>query len=327
MRIAFAGQRGWHAGEMGKMIKSMMNGNSAMADFQELLLVMDDNKDLYENATISRHTEVVKKPYLSILGCMTPPNLSQNAKAGAEFWSDGFWARWAFICPPDGTAIDSPIELGDFPPPASLIYALRRWHYRLGVPTVVIEPLRDEKGKDTGQFKVERDEIFEETATFGEGVWDAWARYRSVLKQLAKDSIPKDLKSSYGRLATKAIRVAALLASLENNGIIELKHFAKAMEVTEQWRKSLHELYSQVNNSHAPTQTRKLEEEILRVVRMLEAKGKPPTLKEIRDNGFLGTVEIGKLRMAIIDLVRGTGQLAEDKVSRKNLCYRIVQED
>jgi Protein of unknown function (DUF3987) len=325
MQIAFAGQRGWHPGEMGKTIKAMMNGNSAMADFLGFLLEMDDNKDHYKNATISRNTEVIEKPYLSILGCMTPPDLKSNAKAGAEFWNDGFWARWAFICPPENSNIDSPMELGEFPPPADLVHALKRWHYRLGVPTITIEPVRDDKEKIIpGKFKITRDELLEETIQFGEGVDDARKRYRSALKQLAKDSIPTDLKSSYGRLPVKALRIAALLGSLENQGRIEMCHWALAQEIAEKWRVSLHRLYSQINAApDLPTQASRLGDKILEVVKKLEGKGKPPTVKEIHD--YIKWVDVGKLKMAVLDFVR-IGQLQEDKLSRKFPCYSIIEE-
>src|SRR5205085_1452125 len=52
---------------------------------------------------------------------------------------------------------------------------------------------------------------------------------------------------NYGRMANKALRLAALFASLENKNLIEMKHWAKAQAITEDWRDCLHELYSQVN--------------------------------------------------------------------------------
>ena len=326
-RLAFAGQRGLHSGEFGMLIKSMMNANSAMADFQGLILEMDDNKPTYENGTMARGAEIVTNPYLSILGCATPANLSSSGKHGSEFWSDGFWPRMALICPPDGTAIDCPMELGEVPVPPALVYALQAWHHHLGVPMVTIEPIRD-KEKDTGQFNIDRTELPEEIIEFGEGVYDAWKRYRSALKQLSRKLSAqglKDLKGSYGRLPVKALRIAALLGSLENYGVVELKHFALAQEICERWRASLHELYSQINNSpDSPTQASRLGDEILEVVKKLAEKGKPPTVKEIHD--YIKWVDVGKLKMAVLDFVR-IGQLHEDKSSRKLPCYSIAEEE
>jgi len=58
----------------------------------------------------------------------------------------------------------------------------------------------------------------------------------------------QDLDGSYVRLSDKALRIAALLASLENEGQINLQIWALAQEIAEMFRYNLHELYAQVSS-------------------------------------------------------------------------------
>lgn len=311
-RLAFASRRGWHPGEFGKTVQSMMNVNSPMADLQAFLLEMDDNKPVYENGTMARGNERIERPYLSVLGCATPANLRMNAKKGAEFWTDGFWARIAFICPPEGTGIDKTMELGEVPVPSELAQAIRSWHNRLGVPIVNIEVIKDEKNKETGRFKIERSELQEEVVTFGEGVYEAWERYRLALKQLGRTLPTKDLKGSYGRLPIKAIRIAALLGSFENNGLVEMKHWALAQEIAERWRKSLHELYEQANE-RAEHRSYVLQDVILECLQ----KHGPLTVREMQQkNARLKREKPENIRASTCELIRD-GEITENREGRK----------
>ncbi len=249
-RLAFSGQRGMYNDEFGKFVASIMRSSGPMADFQQLLLEMDNCEPVYENATISRNAERIENPYVALLGSMTYDSIKNAAKRGADFWGDGFWSRFSFTCAPKGTNKDCPFQEMDIPIPWDVVDALKAWHERLGVPVVAIEPILDEKNKDTGRYNKRIVEpLPENVCKLGEGVRDAWVRYRSALKSIFTQWNTTDLNASYDRLATRAMRVAALFASLENNNQIEMCHWAKAQEIAERWRKSLHELYSQVNSS------------------------------------------------------------------------------
>jgi glutamine synthetase adenylyltransferase len=59
-----------------------------------------------------------------------------------------------------------------------------------------------------------------------------------------------DLDGNYGRFPEKALRIAALFASLGNSSIIDLNHWARAQQIVERWRRNLHELYNQVNEEN-----------------------------------------------------------------------------
>ncbi len=307
-RLSMSAQRGWYYDEFGGLIKAMNKRDGIMQDLKGLLLKLDNCPDDYEYSTQSRGIERIEKPYLSLLGCMTPANVRSNAKTGSDFWSDGFGARFVFITPPANTSIDAPFTLGDIPVPYRLSKSLSDWHERLGYPTIAVDEQKDTKERVTG-YSVTRSDLPETEVSFGPSVYDAWVRYRSALKTISKNSHSADLYGNYQRLSIKAIRLAALFASLENNNVIELKHFALAQEIAERWRAALHQFYHQVQAGNSPTYAKKIEDDVLRIVKKLEEKGKPPTIKEIRD--YLKGVDLGRIKMAIVDLYKA-GLLNED---------------
>ncbi len=115
LRLAVPGQLGWINDEFGKFVKGMLKQNSTMASYADLLLTFDGSPDKYRNTTISRSSEAIIAPYLSMIGNMTISSVRDNAKRGSEFWSDGFWARFIFVTPPPDTYIDEPFKLGKLP--------------------------------------------------------------------------------------------------------------------------------------------------------------------------------------------------------------------
>ncbi len=322
-KIAMSAQRGWFYDEFGGLIKAMSKQGGVMQDFKGLLLKLDNCADSYEYSTQTRGAELIEKPYLSFLGTATPSDFRSNAKAGHDFWSDGFNARLAFVVPPPDTSIDAPFTLGETPVPWMLQKQLRDWHERLGYPTVSVEPRKDGKGKVTGHDVV-KSELPETECVFGEGVYDSWKRYRSALKKITKDLPTQDLDGSYNRLSIKAIRIAALFASLENEGIILMKHFALAQSIAERWRRSLHELYSQVNRVlDETTFAKRIENDVVRTVKHLIEKGeKAPTIRDM--SRYMTRVDVARIKMACTDLVR-VGLLSEDKTG-KSPRYSIVEE-
>lgn len=313
-RLAMSAQRGWYYDEFGSLVRSMGKQGGAMGDFKGLLLKLDNCADSYEYSTQSRGSEMIDKPYLSLLGSMTPSDIRSNARSGSDFWSDGFWARFAFVCPPPDTALDKPFDLGEIPISPTLTVPLWQWHQRLGEPDIDVEAKYDERNRLNGYSVTRTTELPETTLNFGEGVYDGWVRYRSALKDIMKNFSNQDLDGSYQRLCIKAMRVAALFASLENNNIIELRHWAKAQEIAERWRKSLHELYQQVNQAElTPSYAKNIEDRIMRTVEKLQASAQPPTVRDL--SRYIKGVSVGSLKVAVADLVR-VGLLAEDREGR-----------
>jgi len=308
-RLAMSGQRGWYYNEFGKFVKSILKPNSIMADFNELLLVMDDCDDQFEYATQIRGTEVIDRPYLSLLGSMTPSSIRDHVQAGAESWTDGFNARFVFVAPPrEEAALNAPFGLHEVPLPYGLIRQLKAWNDRLGIPTIELEPVCNKQGKETGKYKkIYSRELQETPIRLSYETYEAWKSYRSALKDIHMKFNHDDLDASYGRLPIKALRVAGLVASFENSPQIEIQHWAIAQEVAERWRGSLHQMYLQINMPNdAPT----IEDKILDTIAELkekdikEGKSLPMALPTTRDIGRKLHASTRDLEPYLLSLVR-----------------------
>lgn len=251
LRIAFASQKGWDFDEFGHKVAAMMRDSGPMADFRGILRKLDDCPKSYEYLTIAHGSVLLDRPYLSLLGSMTPADMRPYAKPGGALWGDGFWARFAFVAPPPE---EDPI-MGRFPTgtrsiPHELSAPLRNWHNQLGSPTV--EVVERNEADENGKPRAKKWDVYAgpapvQTCVLSAGVFDAFYNYHDALVTLAQGNDNTDLDGNYSRFAEKALRVAALLASLENRGLIELRHWARAQAITERWRQSLHNLYRTLN--------------------------------------------------------------------------------
>ncbi|BCL83150.1 DUF3987 domain-containing protein [Ktedonobacteria bacterium brp13] len=272
--LAMSAQKGLFFDELGKFIQAMLRKGSTTSDFADIFLELDGCPDVFGQDTQARNSEPIQKPYLALLGAMTPANLKENASAGADFWTDGFWGRFSFVAAPPGAYKDEALEPGDLPIPEELIQPLRDWHRRLGVPLCDITEIIDENNKKTGRYLIERQELPETACAIDHEAYQAWKRYRSALKKMIASFPHEDFASNYARLPETALRMAILMASLSGeNNRITLKHWAKAQELAELLRKNLHELYRQVNCNDYQSETTKLEESILTKMHILKDKG------------------------------------------------------
>lgn len=307
-RLAFAGQRGWFYEEFGQHVHAMNRRDGPMADFRGIIRRFDDCQDEYSYGSIGRGTDIVENPYLALLGNLTPADLRQFAQRGATMWNDGFWARFAFVTPPTRERNTDRFPADERHIPPSLSEPLQEWHKRLGVPTVTTNDVLDNDGEATGKKRIESTGLTPKACTLGEGVVDAFYNYMDGLGDILEETQQNDFDGNYTRFAEKALRVAMLLASFQNNGSIELNHWARAQQITERWRAGLHSLYNQVNEPE-PTETALLEEKILGIV---ERMGNP-TLREISQRIYgLGSTE---LEPVLMGLVR-TGHLEKRKAGR-----------
>jgi hypothetical protein len=276
LRLGFAGQRGWFYEEFGQHLQAMNRKDGYMAEFRGIIRRMDDCKDRYQYSTISRGSDVVEYPYLALLANLTPADLRPLARKGSSMWNDGFWARFAFVTPHHTQRKQDRFPPGRRTIPADLVTPLRQWHERLGIPQVTLEPKLDPQGHPTGEMEARIARPEHAPCTLGEGVEDAFYTYHDALQELMGESDNHDLDGNYSRFAEKALRIAMLLASLENGGRIEMSHWARAQSIAERWRADLHALYDEVN-SPEPAEAEAMEERILEIV---ASKG-APTLREI----------------------------------------------
>ncbi|HEY5001994.1 MAG TPA: DUF3987 domain-containing protein [Ktedonobacteraceae bacterium] len=314
LQYCFAGQRGWFYDEFGQIISAIMK-DGIMSDFRGILRRLDDCYDYYNRATISRGTDSVENPYLALLGSMTPDDLGKAAKSGSSLWGDGFLARFAFVTPPAGTS-----SLGRFPPglrviPDELSDALRVWHQRLGIPAFKATPILDKNGNPTDKKTFERGPLPEQHCIASTEIMNAYYTYGDVLTRLrAATNKNRDLDGNYARFASKALRIAMLLASLENDGHIEMRHWARGQAISERWRANLHELFAQTNTAPADDDEI-MEDKILEIVERL----KEASVREIKR--YIRGIDITKLRMKVHELARA--EMLEEIQTDKTTRYRL----
>ena len=81
-----------------------------------------------------------------------------------------------------------------------------------------------------------------------------------------------DLIGNYKRFPDKALRIAMMLASLENDNRMEMRHWSRAQMTTEGWRRCLHHLRDQLTRPQASA-VRVLEDKLFAVMKRLRRKG------------------------------------------------------
>ncbi len=234
---AFAGQRGWIFDEFGTLLREMTQSSHYNATFHELIKKLDDNRLTLSNATHTRGEEIVNLPFLTLIGAMTPDDLSPHAKKGNALWGDGFFSRMIFICPPDDFRIDKPFPDGEMVFPEEILRQLRSWHNRLGDPRI------------TYSNGVEVIPAPGEIIEIPEDVKSEFYKYRNELKDKIQNSEEKDLVGNYIRYPEIAMRIAVLIACINNVDKVTLDYWALAQKTAELWREDLKRLYFQsINN-------------------------------------------------------------------------------
>lgn len=308
-RMAFHGKRGWFYEEFGQKISSMMKDGGVMADFRGILRRFDDGAESYEYASLSRGTDRIDRPYLSLLVNMTPADLRPFAARGASLWGDGFLARFALITPPESEPSKERFPSGERIIPHNLTSPLVDWHRRLGVPETVLEDLPDQEGRPTHSKRVRVGPAKTSILSLDPDVIEAFYQYDAALRRIIYLTRKEDLDGNYARFPEKALRIAALLASVGGSDRIELKHWGRAQAIVERWRAGLHELYNQLNVPQ-PTQETENEERVLEVI---QRKGKL-TKREI---GQLTHFESRKVGSILSNLV-SSGIVAEEHSGKTN---------
>lgn len=269
--LAFAGQLGWFYEEFGEYIEAICANNGVMAPFKGIIRRMDDCHDEYTRKTIAHQEQVVLDPYLSLLACMTPLDLKPYAGIDSPFWTNGFFARFAFIVPDteeENNARFPPGNLYDAVP-HELTKPLVDWNQRLQQRIVDLVPVSETnrkgevnlKGYKTSYWGLPRAEC-----KLLPDAMDAFYRYGDVLKAIIKEKKLEHFEGNYIRFPMMAMRIAMLCASLENNSQIEMKHWAKGQEFAEKARKGLHSLWVELNKNSFAQERERLEDKIVTYV-------------------------------------------------------------
>lgn len=268
MEMGFAAARGWFFEEFGMKIDAMLSPSGFMSEFRGILRAFDDCPETYRYASIGRGLDNVERPYVSMLGNMTPADLQRATRRNDALWQDGFWARWAFITPPASVnSSRARFPLGERAIPAEISEPIRAWHLRLGIPSVEMQEFesKDKKGKETVEYVPTVFPINLTKISMTLDAREAFYAYHDGLLDLVEQSSNRDFDGNYARFAEKALRIAILVASLEHNNQITLPVWALAQSITERWRQGLHELYAQAN-APEPTDATEKEELAIKIV-------------------------------------------------------------
>lgn len=308
-KIGFLAQKGWYYDEFGQKIAGIMKESGHMTEYRGLLRNFDDGKDQYEYKSVSRGTDLVERPYLALLANCTPADLQPYAGRGAPLWNDGFWARFAFVSPPE----DADRNRGRFPEgervfPYDLSAPLINWHNRLGSPVVNVVNQADEDSLRPS-FSVEVEPKPPTVITFGAGVFDAFYAYREALLDIVSKTGLTDLDGNYTRLPEKAIRIAALFASLQGCNQIGMVHWARAQQIAERWRGDLHNLYRQLTSNVEQSKKKTREEAILA---LLAKRGESTKREIVQGVRGLSSADAAEVLPSMVDM----GLLVEVKSAR-----------
>ncbi len=291
-RLAWGGQKCLYYDEYGKVLKSIFQEKSFMQEMQKFLLEAYDCTNELGKSTFSRGDEIPDKPYLSVLGLGVTETLQSTLRKGAEGWLDGLMARTVIVCS-EGKCVRKTASFVRETIPDTLTNPLKEWHEKLELPEIKIERAGENSyaANLTSELKEHQCVMPKDGDAF-----KAYDRYRQALNDMSDESsFPRDLIASYGRLDKVAVKMSMLFASLDarkpgksiDNVEITIKHWAKAQELAEVLRKSLHEFYCQVTGQHRTLKASR-EDAIFSALKhyadsQKENKDKPVTIAVLRN--------------------------------------------
>lgn len=185
---------------------------------------------------------IIRNVYLSFLGVSAPSSMSDHL-SNKRLWTDGTWARFAIILP------DRPPVFDFYPDaimnvPAHLLRGINRLANLFSVPLALLSEEEDTDGSKHKVVKLLHEEPPQliDLPQEVRAAWEAYA-YACFQMTLEPDLIEEELRANYGRLPTQAIKVAMILAALDTEHPpvqLTLAHWAKAQQIVEDWRYSLH---------------------------------------------------------------------------------------
>lgn len=277
--LQFAAQRGWIYEEFGSKLTAMMNDASNHSEYKRLFRALFDSLHTFETETLTRGNEKIHRPYIALLGNLTPADLVRYAGKNNNLWNDGFWPRFIFASPPKDTAADyTTAPTGIRATPRHITAPLRDWHASMRIPETVttIETIEKNKTKKTADVKtpdvVEKYIITKDPDAHPETVigWDvdahaAMLRYDRAMVTMCQD-INEDLRGLYTRQPNKTVRIAGLFASMSRSDTITLSHYARAQSIMESFRAELHHVYDTTATTTVETGARKVEDRLLQII-------------------------------------------------------------
>lgn len=228
----FAGQRAWWIDEAARLLAQFQQKH--LADLLPIVLRLYECEAKIKVSTQVRGRETVRNSYLTICGPTTPAALRPHLKT-LDYWTNGLFARFLLVTP--NTRPERHFYPPPFPVPSKLADHLNKLSFqKLELPKEnVLGPMTAPPASEA-QIKPE--------------VWRRWDNYQEAMFELvSKKAVPEKLSACYGRFHEKAIKIAMLLAASDwvnmangNPLVISPAHWARAQEITEGYRASLHRI-------------------------------------------------------------------------------------
>lgn len=228
----FSGQRAWWIDEAARLLSQFQQKH--LADLLPIVLRLYECESKIKVSTQIRGRETVRNSYLTICGPTTPAALRPHLKT-PDYWTNGLFARFLLVAP--DTAPVRVFYPDPFPVPPALAKHVNQLTFER-----LEQPKESAIGPTLAPPAVE--------AKITPEVKQRWNHYHAAMFEIiSRRNVPEKLHACYGRFHEKAIKIAMLLAVSDwvrtakgNPLVIQSHHWARAQEITEGYRASLHRM-------------------------------------------------------------------------------------
>jgi hypothetical protein len=286
-----------------------MRTGSPLNDYLGIFKTFYDGPTSYTKDTIGRGYETVTRPYIALLASTTPDDFKGVGSKDSVLWGDGTFARFIFVPPMPNEAPSKVRRENDFIEiPDSLKQPLLEWHNRLGIPQIDFDYLdADWDREDDKKSEEVTNNIDVESAVgvlninkikFSDEAHNAYYDYQEALESIAYETNMGKLTANYTRLSINATRIAVLFASFDGSKFVELKHWAKAQKIMEDFRVLLHHAVTLVGNANESS-LGKTEQKIIERI-----KGMGETSAKVLHNNIARDMPISDFMAILNNLVK-----------------------
>lgn len=262
-----AGQRGIVLDEVSSLFSGFRKDYNAGS--VEVFLKAYDCEPEKTYSTLKHGNLYVRFMYMPILGGTTPAAIQRSGDL--YMWQNGFWPRFTPLVPE--VVFPEKLKHNDdiITRPESIDRTLRGLLERLPEPQIGLnEPIPPKS------IHVPIDK----------GAWKHWQEYAdAMLYHLQHPDMTDDdrMRKLYGRLPTKLLQVATLLAALDwpagaEQPRIEMRHYARAHQIVEAWRVNAHRFVAIMDR---PLAGQDNERRLLNTISQLAKQETLPTTREL----------------------------------------------
>jgi hypothetical protein len=286
----FSGQRAWWIDEAARLLTQFQQKH--LAELLPIVLRLYECEQKIKVSTQIRGRETVRNAYLTICGPTTPAALRPHLKT-PDYWTNGLFARFLLVAP--DTAPVRVFYPDPFPVPPALAKHVNQLTFER-----LEQPKENALGPAAAPPAVE--------AKITPEVKSRWDNYHAAMFEIiSKKNVPEKLWACYGRMHEKAIKIAMLLAASDwarmakgNSLGIQLHHWARAQEITEGYRASLHRM---IEDASTPVESED-DELVEKIVTRLQTSSRNSRRELANDLHMRTGTKRGNLDLIIDQLIR-----------------------